>query len=86
MTVTMIIAGALFGAGAVLAAIRLIRGPSPIDRTAALDVLLAIVVGVILLSAAMSRSATAVVIAVVVSLLGFVSSAGLALLLQRGRR
>jgi multisubunit Na+/H+ antiporter MnhF subunit len=82
----MIIAGSLFGAGAALAAIRLVRGPSPIDRTAALDVLLAIVVGVILLSAAVSRSATAVVIAVVVSLLGFVSSAGLALLLQRGRR
>jgi multicomponent Na+:H+ antiporter subunit F len=86
VTVTMIIAGSLFGAGAVLAAIRLIRGPSPIDRTAALDVLLAIVVGVILLSAAVSRSATAVVIAVVVSLLGFVSSAGLALLLHRERR
>jgi multisubunit Na+/H+ antiporter MnhF subunit len=86
MTVTVIIAGAFFGAGAVLAAIRLTRGPSPIDRTAALDVLLAIVVGVILLSAAVSQSATAVVIAVVVSLLGFVSSAGLALLLQRGRR
>ncbi len=86
MTVTVIVAGALFGAGAALAAIRLARGPSPIDRTAALDVLLAIVVGVILLSAAVSRSAAAVVIAVVVSLLGFVSSAGLALLLHRERR
>lgn len=85
MTVTMIIAGSLFGAGAGLAAIRLVRGPSPVDRTAALDVLLSIVVGVILLSAAISKSATAVVIAVVVSLLGFVSSAGLALLLNRER-
>lgn len=86
MTLTTIIAGTLFGAGAVLAAIRLVRGPGPVDRTAALDVLLSIVVGVILLSAALTRSATAVVIAVVVSLLGFVGSAGLALLLQRERR
>lgn len=85
MTVTLIIAGSLFGAGAVLAAIRLVRGPTPVDRTAALDVLLSILVGVILLSAAISRSATAVVIAVVVSLLGFVGSAGIALLLHRER-
>jgi multicomponent Na+:H+ antiporter subunit F len=86
VTVTVIVAGALFGAGAVLAAIRLARGPSPIDRPAGLAVLLAIVVGGLLLTAAVRPSAAAVVIAVVVSLLGFVSSAGLALMLQRERR
>ncbi len=85
MTVTMIVAGALFALGALAAAARLVRGPTPIDRAVALDVLLAIVVGVIVLLAAVYASTTTLVIAVVVALLGFVGSAGLAVLLQRER-
>lgn len=86
MTVTMIIAGVLFGLGALTAAVRLVRGPTPIDRAVALDVLLAIVVGIIVLLAAVYSSTATLVIAVVVALLGFVGSAGLALLLQREDR
>lgn len=85
MTATVIIAGSMFGIGAVLAAIRLLRGPTLIDRAAALDVILAIVVGVIVLQAAVQRSAVTLVIAVVVSLLGFLSSASLAKLLPQDR-
>ena len=85
MTVTMLIAGSLFGLGALAAVVRLVRGPGPIDRAVALDVLLAIVVGLIVLIAAVYASTTTLVIAVVVSLVGFVGSAGLALLLQRDR-
>lgn len=81
MTVTVIVAGSLFGIGALCAAVRLIRGPTLIDRAVALDVLLAVVVGVIVLLAAANRSATTLVVAVVVALLGFVGSAGLAKLL-----
>jgi multicomponent Na+:H+ antiporter subunit F len=83
VAVTLDIAVSLFALGAIAAAVRLVRGPGPIDRAAALDVLLAIVVGVIVLYAAVTASATTLTIAVVVSLLGFVGSAGLALLLSR---
>jgi len=86
MTLTVLIAGSMFGIGAILAAIRLVKGPTQIDRAVALDVLLAIVVGVIVLLAAVSDSSITLVIAVVVSLLGFLGSASLARLLPRDRR
>jgi multicomponent Na+:H+ antiporter subunit F len=86
MMLTAIVAGTMFGVGALLAAIRLLRGPTQIDRAVALDVLLAILVGVIVLTAAVSSSSITLVIAVVVSLLGFLGSASLAKLLPRDRR
>lgn len=86
MTVVVIIAGAMFAVGAVFAAVRLQRGPSLLDRAAALDVLLAIVVGVIVLNAAATKSAVTLVVAVVVALLGFLGTASLAKLLPRSRK
>lgn len=86
MTVTLWICGALFGLGATFAAVRLVRGPTMIDRAAALDIVLAIVVGVLVLIAADTNSPIMLVIAVVVALLGFIGSAGLAKLLPRDRR
>jgi multicomponent Na+:H+ antiporter subunit F len=86
MTATMIVAGSMFALGAVLATLRLLRGPALIDRAAALDVLLTTVVGVLVLIAAESRSAVALTIGVVVALLGFLASASLATLLPRNRR
>ncbi|MDF2444600.1 MAG: multicomponent Na+:H+ antiporter subunit [Subtercola sp.] len=41
MTVVIVIAGVLFGAGAVAALWRIIRGPSALDRIIASDVLIA---------------------------------------------
>ncbi len=86
MMLTAIIAGSMFGVGALLAAVRLLKGPTQIDRAVALDVLLAILVGVIVLTAAVTESSITLVIAVVVSLLGFLGSASLARLLPRDRR
>ena len=86
MTATVLIAGTLFTIGGLLAVVRLVKGPTQIDRAVALDVLLAIVVGVIVLLAAYTESASTLVIAVVVSLLGFMGSAGLAKLLPRDRQ
>jgi multicomponent Na+:H+ antiporter subunit F len=86
MTLTVLIAGTLFGLGALFASIRLVRGPTQIDRAVALDVLLAIVVGIIVLTAAATDSSITLVIAVVVSLLGFLGSASLAKLLPRDRQ
>ena len=54
MMITALVCGTLFGLGAVFAAIRLVKGPTQIDRAVALDVMLAIVVGVIVLLAAVS--------------------------------
>ena len=45
MMLTVLIAGLLFAGGAAFAAVRLVRGPTQIDRAVALDVMLAIVVG-----------------------------------------
>jgi multicomponent Na+:H+ antiporter subunit F len=86
MMVTVLIAGCLFAVGAAFAAVRLVIGPTQIDRAVALDVLLAIVVGVLVLLAAAVPSSIMLVIAVVVSLLGFLGSASLAKLLPRDRR
>ncbi|TKV56107.1 cation:proton antiporter [Nakamurella flava] len=86
MTATILIAGTLFTVGGLLAVIRLVKGPTQIDRAVALDVLLAIVVGVIVLLAAYTESDSTLVVAVVVSLLGFMGSAGLAKLLPRDRQ
>ncbi|GAA2019530.1 hypothetical protein JL107_17955 [Nakamurella flavida] len=86
MTVTMWICGVLFGLGATFSAIRLVRGPTMIDRAAALDIILAIIVGVLVLIAADTESPIMLVVAVVVALLGFIGSAGLAKLLPRDRR
>jgi multicomponent Na+:H+ antiporter subunit F len=86
MMITALVCGTLFGLGAVFAAIRLVKGRTQIDRAVALDVMLAIVVGVIVLLAAVSGSGITLVIAVVVSLLGFIGSAGLAKLLPRDRQ
>ena len=61
-------------------------GVDYVTKPIVLDVLLAIVVGVIVLLAAVSDSSITLVIAVVVSLLGFLGSASLARLLPRDRR
>lgn len=86
MTVVFIVATAFFAVGGICAAVRLLRGPSVLDRSIALDVLLAVATGIIVLMAAIDRSTTTLVIAVVVALLGFIGSAGLAKLLPGERQ
>ena len=86
MTVVFIVATAFFAVGGICAAVRLLRGPSVLDRSIALDVLLAVATGLIVLLAAIDRSTTTLVIAVVVALLGFIGSAGLAKLLPGERQ
>lgn len=85
MTIVFVVAGVLFGLGALGAGYRLLRGPGPLDRAVALDVLLTVVVGVTVLLAAMNRSATTLVIGVVVAVLGFLGSAAVATLLPSDR-
>jgi multicomponent Na+:H+ antiporter subunit F len=74
MVVVVTIASALLVAGAVLAVVRIERGPSMLDRTIAFDVLTTTLVGAIAVESAWSRRTETIPILVVLSLVGFLGS------------
>jgi multicomponent Na+:H+ antiporter subunit F len=78
MTVVAVIVTVLLAAGAALTVIRVLRGPSTLDRIVATDVLLAIVVVALASLAAFTRDATALPILAVLSILGFTGSVSVA--------
>ena len=78
MTVVLVLAYTLLGGGALLALVRLGRGPSLLDRVVASDVLLVIVAAGLAVHAALERDPTLVPVLVVVSLLAFVGSVSVA--------
>jgi multicomponent Na+:H+ antiporter subunit F len=78
ITVVAIACHALLGSGALLALIRLARGPSLLDRVVATDTLLVIISASLAVHAALERDATVVPVLVVVSLLAFVGSVSIA--------
>ncbi|MEW2380719.1 monovalent cation/H+ antiporter complex subunit F [Micromonospora sp. NPDC047707] len=67
----------LFSVTALLALVRLYRGPSLLDRVVAVDMLLATMVGAVGAEAAVNRHAMTLPVLVVLSLLGFVGSVSL---------
>ncbi|MGX5658084.1 monovalent cation/H+ antiporter complex subunit F [Geodermatophilus nigrescens] len=69
---------ALIGGGALLALVRLVRGPSLLDRVVATDTLLVIIAAGLAVHAALVRDPTLVPVLVVVSLLAFVGSVSVA--------
>ncbi|MCG5215786.1 monovalent cation/H+ antiporter complex subunit F [Streptosporangium soli] len=78
MTVVVLIAGAMLGVAATLTLIRLIAGPSRLDRAVAFDVLIAITVVGIGMEAAYNRHTATLPILMVVSIIGFVGSVAVA--------
>ena len=78
MIVVAAIAHTLLGSGALLALVRLARGPSLLDRVVATDTLLVIIAASLAVHAALNRDATVVPVLVVVSLLAFVGSVSIA--------
>ena len=78
MIVVLVLAYAFLGGGALLAVVRLARGPSLLDRVVASDVLLVIVSAGLAVHAALLRDPTLVPVLVVVSLLAFVGSVSVA--------
>ena len=78
MTVVYWLAFGLLGSGALLALVRLGRGPSLLDRVVATDTLLVIVSAGLAVYAALARDPTLVPVLVVVSLLAFVGSVSVA--------
>ena len=72
------VAAALLAVGAVLALVRVERGPSMLDRTVALDVFTATLVCVVALEAAWHRRTDTLPVLVVISMVGFVGSVTIA--------
>jgi multisubunit Na+/H+ antiporter MnhF subunit len=77
------IALGLLSVAALLFVARLVRGPSLPDRVIALDGLLTVVVGGIIVSAARSRSGIALDTVLVVSLVAFVGTGVVARFIER---
>lgn len=78
MIVVGVVATVILAIGAVLAIVRMERGPSMLDRTIAFDVLTTALVGAIAVEAAISRRTESVLILVVLSMVGFVGSVAIA--------
>ena len=74
----MIVVAVFLAAAAGMTLVRIVRGPSTLDRIVAMDVLLAITVCAIAAEAAWSRDATGLPILLGLSLLGAVGSVAVA--------
>ncbi len=74
MTVVVVVCAVLLTVAAALSIWRAERGPSMLDRTVALDILITVVVAAVALYASVERRTDVVPILVVLSLVGFVGS------------
>lgn len=77
-TVLVVVSGAVLVIGAAIALVRVEKGPSMLDRTIALDILTAAIVGAVAVDAASSRRVEGVPILVAISLIGFITSVTIA--------
>jgi multicomponent Na+:H+ antiporter subunit F len=82
LTVIAVPAAVLLAAGLLLALVRLVRGPSMLDRVVALDVLLAVIVCALGVQIAVSGTLTYLPVLVVLALLGFIGTVTVARLLH----
>lgn len=73
----------VLGLAAILAVVRIVRGPSVLDRTVAAEVLVSTLVCALATEAAMNRHSTTLPIVVSLSLVGFLASVGVARFLGR---
>lgn len=78
MTVVVLVCSVLLTAAAVLALIRAEKGPTMLDRTIALDIVVMTLVAAVALEAAVARRVDTVPLLVVLSLVGFLGSVTIA--------
>lgn len=78
MIVVGIICAALLAASGALCLVRVVRGPSMLDRTVAADVLVAAIVGAVGVHAAVGRYSSTVSVLLALSLVGFLGSVSIA--------
>ncbi|PJJ55132.1 monovalent cation/H+ antiporter complex subunit F [Compostimonas suwonensis] len=83
MTIVVIIAGVLFGAGALAAVYRIIRGPSLLDRIIASDVLVVTVMCAIGAEMAIDRHTNTLPVLLVLSMFAIVGSVSAARFMAR---
>ncbi|SDQ61636.1 monovalent cation/H+ antiporter complex subunit F [Thermostaphylospora chromogena] len=74
MTIVVIASGVLLAVAALLTLIRLVIGPTVLDRAVAFDVLLAIIVIALGVEAVYNRHTSSLPILLVLSIVGFVST------------
>jgi multicomponent Na+:H+ antiporter subunit F len=86
MTVALVLVSVVFALAGALALVRIIRGPSILDRMVATDCLLAVVLAAVVAEAAYTRDATSLPVVVVLSVLGFTGSVAVSRFATRGRR
>ena len=78
MTVVGYVCAALLALSGVLCLIRVVRGPSMLDRTVATDVFVAATVGAVGVHAAVGRYSSTVAVLFALSLVGFLGSVSIA--------
>lgn len=78
MTAVAWVCAILLGVTGILCIVRIVRGPTMLDRTVAADVFMATAAAAIGIEAAMSRSTTTLPILVVLALVGFLGSVSIA--------
>ena len=78
MTVVAVVVTVLLTVATALTMIRIVRGPSILDRVVATDVLLAVAGAALATIAAVTRDATALPVLAVLSILGFTGSVSVA--------
>ncbi|MTH67730.1 sodium:proton antiporter [Agromyces bracchium] len=78
MAVMGILAGVMFGIGAIAAIVRIIRGPTILDRALATDVLLAIAMCGLAAEMAINRHTDTLVVLLVLALFAIVGSIAIA--------
>jgi multicomponent Na+:H+ antiporter subunit F len=78
VSVVVILCGVLLTVGAALAIVRVEKGPSMLDRTVGLDIVVTTMIAAIAIYAAKERRTDVVPVLVVLSLVGFVGSVTIA--------
>lgn len=86
MNAVFVVVFALLVAAGALAVVRLVRGPSTLDRIAALDVVLVLILAAAGVYVAYFRDASNVALLAAVALVGFVGTATAARLAERRER
>jgi multicomponent Na+:H+ antiporter subunit F len=82
-TVLALVAGGVLTVAALLALLRVIRGPTVLNRVVALDVMVSILISALGVEAAYNRHTTTVPIIVALALVGFVGSVSVARFVAR---
>lgn len=83
MNIVFGVVGAMLGLATAVSVVRLVRGPTTLDRVVAMDMIVALIVCGLATAAAATLETTVLPVMLVVALLGFTGSASVARFLGR---